>query len=484
MENDARMAFIQRFQALQVYRDSYTELAKDLILYNERTTTDLAVQIEDLQRQLHISQLDLTDATNSRRELQLEVQNLTTAFSALNQHLQVLQSHNPYVVVLIDGDGLLFKDHFIRKGVEGGKKAALALKTAILKQCHGLATEIEVIGRVYVNLAGLTEAMRKSGSLEKESDLKNFSLGFTQGVSSFDFIDVGSDRPDAKIKDSATWHLRNYNCKHVILGISHDAGYAAFVNGVMANAATEERVTVLEGTRTVHELLVTGVSVLSLNDTLFRSEKLVAKPPPKGQTLLSPIGSPRPALIAAVTPRPASTPATAEEQPVSYARAIKKAATPPPQMTLPIPLQPKKTNGTREASKEKKAAPPPWNPGRRGLDPTLKVEPEALERIKKRKDHNKLCNNHYLRGPCSKGNDCVFEHKYKPTEDEIVAIAFLTRLNPCTSGQDCEIENCIYGHHCPTIKDNVCMHGYCKFRSEDHPPGCKLRKPSQSYDDY
>ena len=97
---------------------------QDLILFNERVTTDLNLQIEDLQRQLHISQLDLSDATNSRRELQLEVQNLTAAFTALSQHLQgrphtgvkgssersieaVLQSHNPYVVILIDGNGLL-----------------------------------------------------------------------------------------------------------------------------------------------------------------------------------------------------------------------------------------------------------------------------------------------------------------------------------------------------------------------------------------
>ena len=31
------------------------------------------------------------------------------------------------------------------------------------------------------------------------------------------------------------------------------------------------------------------------------------------------------------------------------------------------------------------------------------------------------------------------------------AIAFLTRLNPCTSGQDCDLEFCIYGHHCPSV---------------------------------
>jgi hypothetical protein len=87
------------------------------------------------------------------------------------------------------------------------------------------------------------------------------------------------------------------------------------------------------------------------------------------------------------------------------------------------------------------------NPGPRGLDPPLQVSQSALDNIKKRKDHNKLCNNHYLRGPCAKGSACMFEHKYKPTKEELVAIAFLTRLNPCSNGQRCEVEDCIYGHH-------------------------------------
>ena len=76
---------------------------------------------------------------------------------------------------------------------------------------------------------------------------------------------------------------------------------------------------------------------------------------------------------------------------------------------------------------------------------------QVLDKIKRRTNSNKLCNNHYLRGPCAKGDDCCFEHKYKATEEDMKAIAFLTRLNPCTSGQDCDLEFCIYGHHCPSV---------------------------------
>jgi hypothetical protein len=93
-----------------------------------------------------------------------------------------------------------FKEHFVKRGIEGGRKAAQVLKAAILKQCHGLATEIEVIAKVCVNLAGLAQAMRRDGSLESESQLKDFTLGFTQAIASFDSIDIGCGRSDVKIK--------------------------------------------------------------------------------------------------------------------------------------------------------------------------------------------------------------------------------------------------------------------------------------------
>lgn len=85
------------------------------------------IENEDLLRQLQTCQLNLSEATKSMRELQLENQQLKEIMAhtletgrklQVGPHLArartderdietVLQSHNPYVVVLIDGDGLL-----------------------------------------------------------------------------------------------------------------------------------------------------------------------------------------------------------------------------------------------------------------------------------------------------------------------------------------------------------------------------------------
>ncbi|KAH6851238.1 hypothetical protein B0I37DRAFT_429791 [Chaetomium sp. MPI-CAGE-AT-0009] len=487
--NVAIAEFVRRYQSLSAHRDSQDDLIKDLIVYSELIESNLRAENAKLLGRIRDTELDLEDATRSRRELQQQVQQLEVSRQAVlqdNNYLKVApltwgtgdcslswQNSNPYVVTLLDGDCLLFKEALIRQGVEGGKKAAYALRAAILEQCGVHAGDIDVVCKVYANLAGLCKAMRNDGSLGTEGDLKDFSLGFTQAKATFDFVDVGhgKDMADNKIKDTARWHLRNSNCQQVVLGISHDAGYAPFLNELFQDPSVRIRVTVLEGITAVREIAATGVNILNMNDTLFRGEKLVHKtapapvtPPGTKTTTASNTSGGIPTPSTSATSTPAQAPAT------TYARAVKNPS-PPPQTTPPTPSKPPPTTPTR-------AQPPKsttWNPGPRGLDPPLKVSQTALEAVKKRRDQSKLCNNHYLRGPCAKGAACAFEHKYKPARDELVAIAFLTRLNPCSNGQACGVVDCIYGHHCPSVQNGVCTHPFCKFGKEDHPPGTKVK---------
>lgn len=129
---------------------------------------------------------------------------------------------------------------------------------------------------------------------------------------------------------------------------------------------------------------------------------------------------------------------TSGKSPSTWPRAI-QAVTPPPQITTPLAV--------------KKLAPPPpkerpeWNPGRRGPDPAIAYRPEILEQIRDRPKEEKLCNKHYLRGNCPQRSICQFVHDLKITKAEKDAIAFLSRQNPCGDGQDCYIEDCIYGHN-------------------------------------
>ncbi|TVY75681.1 hypothetical protein LSUE1_G008671 [Lachnellula suecica] len=322
-------------------------------------------------------------------------------------------------MVLIDGDGMIFNEDLIHQEIEGGKQAAKVLRNSVLEYCSEFTDKIEVMAKVCANITGLSKAMRRAGSLANP--------GFPQGKASFDFIDVGrgKERADSKIKERADldrlssecmrWYLRNrnHNCKQILLGISHDAGYAPFLDKVVTQD-DRCRITIIEGTPTF--------PLLHLHP--WAGVTSIAPHPP-------PIGSP-----------------------VIVKNGTVKIPTPVP---APASLV--------------------WVPGPRGLDLPITIHAAVLDKIKRRTTTNKLCNNHYLRGPCTKGNECCFEHQYKATEEDLKAVAYLARLDPCLNGQDCELEFCIYGYHCPSVimgsngNELVCTAFGCRFWKEDHPPG-------------
>ncbi|CAM1503936.1 Fc.00g015270.m01.CDS01 [Cosmosporella sp. VM-42] len=474
--------FVQRFQTLTRQQEVGNKLIEDLLIYVQGVENRLRQENQRLADSVRDLQLDLSDATSSRRDLQQRLQKAETRIAFTAEECDNLKNRNPYVLLLIDGDGLIFQDHWIKQGLEGGKKAAYALRSAVAEQCGERAFEIEFIAKVFANVTGLGRAMMRDGCLNDLQNLRDFTLGFTQAKASFDFIDVGygKERADAKIRETTRWNLRNQNCKHILLGISHDAGYAPFLDEVLQDEKTRQQISVIEGISTVRELRATNTNVLKLGGDLFRNDKLVDRDLFRNDKP-APFPPPLPVSVPPVqTTTAVSTPATsnASVSPTpggstsSYANVM-ASASPPPQLTLPLAPKPNPPVRSRTAPLA-----PTWKPGPRGVDGPISVSQQAVESIKKRKDSNKLCNNHYLRGPCAKGDTCCFVHNYKPTNDEINAIALLSRLNPCTSGQDCDVNDCIYGHHCPSVKDGVCGHPYCKFAVEAHPPGTKFKNPN------
>jgi hypothetical protein len=70
---------------------------------------------------------------------------------------------------------------------------------------------------------------------------------------------------------------------------------------------------------------------------------------------------------------------------------------------------------------------------------------DAIRKIKMLKP--KPCNNHYLKGECSYGDDdCTFGHKYPLKPDELQAMRRLAAQKQCNFGRDCINERCYYSH--------------------------------------
>ena len=177
------------------------------------------------------------------------------------------------------------------------------------------------------------------------------------------------------------WHIRNHNCRQILLGVSHDAGYAPFLDEVVGQA-DRSRITIMEGPPAVRELKATGIQILNFNH-IFRAEKLIDR-----------------SYSNFALPAPPE---------VSYSASPPTWAGITSTGPLPSPISIKSAGIANSVVKRQSPAPnlPTWIPEPRGIDEPLEVNQTLLEKIRKRQKH--LCNNHYLRGPCSKGDDCCFE---------------------------------------------------------------------------
>ncbi|KAF4953799.1 hypothetical protein FSARC_12312, partial [Fusarium sarcochroum] len=315
--------FIQRYSTVQAYESSREKLLQDLLLYCQAIEENLGKENLKLKQQLHEAELDLNAATQTRRELQTK--------------LQDAESHIKWVVT--ENDELKFQDKFISQGLEGGKRAANALRAAVADLCnHERTGSLEIVCRVVANVAGLGKAMCRDGSIEDPSVAREFALGFTRAKASFDFIDVGygKERADSKIRETTRWHLGNQNCKHVLLGIGHDSGYAPFLDEVLQDEVSKKCVSLIKGVPMTRELDSLDMNVIEFND-LFRTTKLVDKSPVEklSANRTEPIrtqASPTVSLPTQAVLTPATSNASLSPPASSWAK-VTKSASPPPQLT-------------------------------------------------------------------------------------------------------------------------------------------------------
>ncbi|KAI3328102.1 hypothetical protein HD806DRAFT_485095 [Xylariaceae sp. AK1471] len=136
---------------------------------------------------------------------------------------------NPFVLVLIDGDGYIFDDQFLTRGAEGGSQAAQHLNNAIKKslQAKGL-DNCEIVIRIYANLTTLSKILSKHdlAGVDKRS-LSPFMANFNRSYGLTDFVDAGElkEGADFKIRALLDLYAENAQCKHIYFAACHDGGY-------------------------------------------------------------------------------------------------------------------------------------------------------------------------------------------------------------------------------------------------------------------
>lgn len=114
------------------------------------------------------------------------------------------QDRDPFIIILLDGDGMIFHDEFLRNGEQGGKDAANQLWAALTQYVARNLPNVsspKIITRIYANVKGLANACHQAGIIDNPAVMNDFVRGFNESRLLFDFVDVGSgkDRADDKI---------------------------------------------------------------------------------------------------------------------------------------------------------------------------------------------------------------------------------------------------------------------------------------------
>lgn len=128
----------------------------------------------------------------------------------------------------------------------------------------------------------------------------------------------------------------------------------------------------------------------------------------------------------------------------------------------PAPVQAVETKPSYKAADP---VPPTIPRNRRGqrIDPPVKHDQTEVLRVKA----YKMCNVHYLRGPCGYGDGCSHSHKHKPTAVDLKTLRHVARMAPCQNGSECDDLACIYGHICPAPDgrngENCIFGSTCRF---------------------
>ena len=112
----------------------------------------------------------------------------------INEKSNSCQARDAFILVLIDGDGMIFDDRLIKNGEAGGREAAGLLWNAVM-ECFendtGVPSDVKIVTRIYANLKGLGDVCKKSGIISTSSNIEDFARGFTGSKQLFDFVDVG-----------------------------------------------------------------------------------------------------------------------------------------------------------------------------------------------------------------------------------------------------------------------------------------------------
>ncbi|KAK1139739.1 hypothetical protein N8T08_011203 [Aspergillus melleus] len=444
----------------------YFERYQQLSLIDQKKNTlieDLLQRVTELEEAYQQEKLDHERETRFNRDIQINEMDLMDKVS----RLKTVMDRVPFVVVLLDGDGIIFQDSFLQQGGQGGRNAATKLQTALQNYVANNFPRIaspKIITKLYVNVKGLAELCVRGGVTTEPSLIEEFVRGFNGTFPLCEMIDTGCGKNSAHDKIAETFQLNLYNCHchQIFLGCSQDIAYGTILEDILHETDLIGRVSLIEGLSFDKKLdLVKSTYRVTRFPDLFRDTKIAVWAPWKAAV--------------ASKPRSAFTPSPVQ-QTVSLSRTSTNTTSTSNDIPLSVASTPANNSKFDEfqivRAKSSNSSPPPKivernKYGQRVDRIDVKTIPrEEMNRMKKLK----LCNFYFLLGECPNEN-CIHDHSRNLTKSELLILKAVARMTPCRYGTECDDIDCIYGHRCPHSEPgkSECYWGSaCRFEPSAH----------------
>jgi len=405
------------------------------------------------------------------------------------------QERNPFVLVLVDGDGYVFSDTLLSKRVDGtqadgGNVAAQLLndevRESLLRKGNGLEN-CQIMVRIYANVFGLSTALHRAGVLGSDSrSLAPFIANFNRSYGLTEFVDAGplKENADAKLRALLRLYADNAQCKHIYFAACHDVGYITDLTPYTGNASKFTLVRT-PGIRFHDEFTKLGMPIEEFRGS-FRHTPLDSSPfrATSAASGLKPAsGQARPTASPAKQPSTSAAATNGAPKPVcvfntlgicKHGKACKDAHENAPSSSkkAALPVRASLDAAALAQLPKKHEIPAGFvlvNENKHRIDPQLPViAPEIMNRLKARVDKRRVCNSFHLSGSCDAGDRCGFDHE-PLDEDCLPALEVLALSQPCTRRGGCRLDGCTHGHIC---QNPECKHrggkAYCRIPVLSH----------------
>ncbi|KAH1449314.1 hypothetical protein KXW28_005296 [Aspergillus fumigatus] len=405
----------------QAYAERYRQV-RSIEQTKNSLIEELLQRVAELENALQRQKLDHEREKHFNRETQIHEMELMNEITRMN----ALMHREPYMIVLLDAYGLIFKEEFLKQGEQGGKIAVKQLSTAlqdyITTHFPNIASP-KIVTMIYMNVKGLADLCIQGGIKMELSVLEAFVRGFNGNGLLSDIIDVGTGKNKASDKIE---------------------GRVTLIEGVPLRGdmkAMKPSYRVAKFTHIFRETNI--VSASASQETNARSS--LTPSPVQHATSLS--------KTSANTTMTSNSPALStssrkmlkseEFQPVVRSIRSKASSSSPPKIVE------RNKYGQRVDRFDIKT-----------------ISKDDLARMKKLK----LCNYFYLKGECPI-EDCRHDHSRKLTKSEYHTLMVVARMTPCRYKFECDDPDCMYGHRCPHSEPGKreCVWGStCRFDAAAH----------------